>query len=651
VPLFDKWTIRWKLLAVALALVLIPLIFVGVITAYVAREQAELGVTRASRADLTHMSEFTLDLLASHHRQFEVYKEDKRRTAIKDLSSLAEFAYKLVATQHAQHTQGLVTLGAAKAQARAAMKAVNIGETGYVYAMTGAGDLTVHVALEGKNIQGARDPDGRAFIREMCQTAKASKRGEIHTIVYPWKNELLGEERLRKKVVAYLYFEPWDWIVAAGGYLEETYGDVSFERRAFGELVETIGEKAVGETGYIYAMTHEGVLTVHPFRVGESVWDERDHNGEPFIREMCRKKRGWIRYPWKNETDTTSRMKLVHYEHFEPWDWIVAVGSYEEEFYRPASAIGRRILTGVGALTLIVALIAIVLAFLISKLLTDPVRRLSRAMQDVRCGRLATRVEVRSQDELGELARGFNRMADVLCEHKELEANLARQEKMAALGVLASEVAHEINNPLGVILGYASHLEGKLDEGDARLTYAQEIKGETRRCRDIVQDLLGYARVPKPATTPTDLNALIEETLRFVANHAELATLPVEPDLASGLPEIPADPDQLRRVFVNLIANAGAAMGEGERLRVVTRGRGPHQVDVMFADDGAGIPPEELERVFEPFFSKSRQGTGLGLAIVKTIIEQHGGRVRIDSKLGHGTTVTVSLFTEKGASA
>ena len=650
-PLFGKWTIRWKLLVVALSLVLIPLIFVGVITAYVAREQAELGVTRASRADLVHMAEFTLDLLSSHHRQFEVYKEDKRRTAIKDLSTLAEFAYKLVATQHAQHTQGLVTLDAAKAQARAAMKAVNIGETGYVYAMTSAGDLTVHVALEGKNILDARDPEGRAFIRDMCQTARASRPGEVHTIVYPWKNELLGEERLRKKVVAYLYFEPWDWIVAAGGYLEETYEDVGFERRAFEELVTTIGDKAVGDTGYIYAMTTRGVLTIHPFRAGESVWDERDHNGELFIREMCRKQRGWIRYPWKNETDAASRMKLVHYEHFEPWDWIVAVGSYEDEFYRPASAIGRRILTGVGILTLIVALIAIVLASLISRLLTDPIRRLSRAMQDLRRGRLATRVEARGEDELGELARGFNLMADVLSENKALEANLARQEKMASLGVLASEVAHEINNPLGVILGYAAHLEGKLDEGDPRLSYAQEIKGETRRCRDIVQDLLGYARVPRPEPAPTDLNELIRETLRFVANHAELSAVRVEPDLASELPALPLDPDQLRRVFINLIANAGAAMGEDDRLRVVTRGRGPHQVDVMFADDGAGIPPDELERVFEPFFSKSRQGTGLGLAIVKTIVEQHGGRVRIDSKPGHGTTVTVSLFTDKGASS
>jgi len=645
----HKLKIRWKLLVITLPLFVGPLAFIGLASTYVAREQAQLGVVEASRNDLVHMVEFTLDLLHSHHRQFEVYKEDKRQTIIKDLSTLSQFAFNLVAAQHAQYVSGLLDLETARSDARAALKGVNIGETGYVYAITTKGDLTVHVALEGRNILDAKDDTGRYFIQEMIRTALASEPGAVNTIVYPWRNEILGEVQQRKKVVAYMYFEPWDWIVAAGSYLDESYEDPAFERRAFQELKDTIGRKKVGETGYIYAMTPGGKLTIHPFREGDSVWNETDHNGSHFIRTMCEQKSGWIRYPWMNDTDPAPRMKLVHYEYFEPWNWIVAVGSYEDEFYRPASAVGERILFGVGLLTLIVALIAVVFAFLLSKTVTDPVRKITRAMSEVRRGRLDTRLDVHSGDELGDLARDFNTMIEVLRENKELAAVLAKQEKMASLGVLSSEVAHEINNPLGVILGYAAHMEGKLDAEDPNIEHVREIKNECRRCKNIVQDLLSFTRIPKPSFERVDLNALLEQIVAFVSNHADLEHLTLERDLDSELPLMRVDPDQLRRVVINLVLNAGAATEEGGHLWISTRRRLSHMmVELVFRDDGSGIAEDDLARVFDPFFTTRTQGTGLGLAISKTIIEANHGHIHIDSKPDRGTTVVVTLPMDGG---
>ncbi|MBS1221064.1 MAG: histidine kinase [Proteobacteria bacterium] len=142
--------IRGKLLAVVLPLVLLPVLSVGVIVGYVSEQQAYLGITQATRADLEHMTQFTLDLLNAHYRQFEVYKEDKQRTVQNNLATLARFAYNLVAVQQEQYASSQHTLEAAQQEARMAFKNISVGETGYLYAMTSKGDLTIHVAQEGE---------------------------------------------------------------------------------------------------------------------------------------------------------------------------------------------------------------------------------------------------------------------------------------------------------------------------------------------------------------------------------------------------------------------------------------------------------------------------------------------------------------------
>ena len=639
--------IRGKLIAVVLPLVLLPVLSVGVIVGYVSEQQAYVGITQATRSDLEHMAQFTLDLLNAHYQQFEVYKEDKRRTVYNNLATLAQFAYSLVAVQQEQFASGQHTLEAAQQEVRKAFKNISVGETGYLYAMTSKGDLTIHVAQEGENIFDAQDEKGRYFIREMGEKAVAAKPGEVLYIVYPWRNESLGEAQPRNKIVAYRYFQPWDWIIAAGGYLEETYEDVAFEKKALQELKENILDKAVGVTGYIYAMTTRGELTIHPFREGQNIYDQKDQDGRYFIREMIERKNGWIRYPWRNETDATSRMKIVRYQYFAPWDWIVAVGSYENEFYEPANEIERRILSSMGLLTFVVGAFSVLLVFFASKLLTDPIQRLIAGIREVKRGRLDTQIAVTANDELGELAANFNRMTEVLRTNKDLETSLAQQNKMASLGVLSSEVAHEINNPLGVILGYAAYLENKMNPDDPGFKYIQEIKRESKRCKNIVQDLLSYARVPKPALEETDINALLEQIVDFAAHHTDMDAVNIVTDFDSRLPRIWVDGDQIRQVAMNLMLNAGAAMPDGGRLAVGTTLNKDGDVKLTFQDSGAGIPPENLEKIFEPFFTTKARGTGLGLAITKTIVEQHGGRIEVTSEVGQGTTVTVSLLTHR----
>jgi two-component system, NtrC family, sensor kinase len=635
--------LRWKMVALVLPLVIIPIFIVGGVIGYISTKQAYLGITQTSKDDLQHMAGFTVDLLNSHYQQFQVYKQDKEKSFNQELATLTELAYNVVQSQQRQYKSGRIDMATATREAHNALSKVNVGKTGYIYAMTSKGELKVHVAQEGTNVFNSKDEKGRYFIREMCEKAVHSKPGEVLYIVYPWKNASLGDKVLRKKVVAYRYFKEWDWIIAAGGYLEETSDDVAFERRSFASLKEKIKSKMVGKTGYVFCLDGSGNFMIHPTGEGKNFLDATDFNGEHFIREMCELKSGWIRYPWKNAGEPTPRMKIVRYEYFKPWNWIVAVGSYEDEFYLEANAIKGRIMESMVVLTILVSVVAVLLVFVAARVMTDPINRMMIVIRKVKQGRLDETIVVETNDELGELATAFNRMTKIIKHNKELEANLAQQGKMASLGVLSSGVAHEINNPLGVILGYAAYIEGKLPQDDPNYKYIHEIKRESKRCKKIVQDLLSYARTPQPVLEETDLNELLEQIVDFAANHTDMHHVTVLKEFDQRLPSIMVDGDQLRQVAINLILNAGSAMQKGGRLVVSSTLGEDGFVSLKFCDNGAGIPQEHMEKIFEPFFTTRVKGTGLGLAITKQIIEQHHGKISIESEIGHGTTVEVRL--------
>lgn len=643
----NKLKLRGKLLALVLPLVIIPIFVVAGVIGFIANQQAYLGVTTTSKDDLQHLSAFCIDLLDSHYQQFQVYKLDKACNLNKELATLTALSYNLVTAEQNQHTQGKVDLETAKREARQALKKTNVGETGYIYAMSSRGDLLAHIAREGENVFDERDENGRYFIREMCAAARVSKPGETLFITYPWRNAILGDKKPRTKVVAYRYFREWDWIIAAGSYLDETAEDAAFERQSFAKLKESIRAKKVGETGYIFCMDSKGTFTVHPDSEGKNMINARDLNGNSFFREMCDKKSGWIRYPWKNSTDSEVRMKIVRYDYFEPWDWIVAVGSYEDEFYQEANKIKSHILFSMALLTLVVGAAATCLVFWASNFFTRPITHMMSVIKRVKRGNLDERMTVSGQDELAEMGSAFNRMTEIIQRNKAMESNLAQQGKMASLGVLSSGVAHEINNPLGVILGYAGYLESKMGEDDPNYQYIHEIKRESKRCKKIVQDLLSYARTPRPTLEATDLNDLLQQIVDFAANHTDMRGVKISTKLASGLPAVELDGDQMRQVAINLVLNAGGAMPDGGNLTVSSEAIDATHVRITFSDSGCGIPPESLETIFEPFYTTKASGTGLGLAITRQIIEQHHGEIHIDSVVGKGTCVTVTLPIEQ----
>lgn len=638
----NNLKIRWKMTVVVLPLVLIPIFVVGTVVGWIAYRQAHLGITQTSMDDLDHLAAFTVDLLDSHNQQFQVYRADKKAATEQELSSLTNFAYGLVEAQDRLYRNGDIDLASAQQAARSAMKRVQVGETGYIYAMTSNGELTVHIAREGENVYDEMDEDGRHFISAMCKAATKAAANQLLKIIYPWRNAELGDSAPRQKMVVYRYYRPWDWIIAAGGYLDETYENPEAEQKAFAELKDRIKAKRVGQTGYIYCMDRKGTLMIHPEAEGENIYASKDSDGTPFIEQMCKQREGWIRYPWQNPGDPYPRRKIVRYLYYQPWDWIVAVGSYEDEFYQETNLIKGRILSSLGVISVIVGSLSILMVFFAAKVLSDPIRHMTDVIRDIKRGQFNRKMEITSRDELGELAITFNRMTNNLQRNRELEANLAQQGKMASLGILSSGVAHEINNPLGVILGYAGYIENKLDPEDPNYHFIHEIKRESKRCKKIVQDLLNYSRTPKPEFAETDLNRLLDQIVSFAANHTDMHGVEIVKKFDNDLPLLWLDGDQIRQVAINLILNAGAAMSEGGQLTVATR-REEHDVVMSFVDTGSGISEDDLDRIFEPFFTTKDRGTGLGLAITRQIIEQHHGSIRISSRLKQGTTVIIRL--------
>lgn len=630
-------------MVVILPLVIVPIFILGAAIGYVATEQAYEGLAENSKADLDHMASFTLDMLDGHHRQFEVYREDKKKIVQEEMKTLVDLAYTMITEQLRLLQTGKTDILTAQQAVRNSFKDVSIGRSGYLYAITDNGLLTIHPAREGENIYNIQDDTGHFFIREMIEQALESRQGEVLYAIYPWSNELPGETKPRKKIVAFRYCPKWDWIVAAGGYLDETYEDPAFERTALATLNNQIKNKKVGKTGYIYCMDKDGTLKIHPDAEEENIIASKDSNGREFVAEMIANKNGWIRYPWLNVGEKKARMKIVRYRYYEPWDWIVAVGSYEDEFYQAANELKWRVATYVLLLPMLIGVVAVGLVFLASKVLTDPIQKMMDVIRQVKSGRLDQQIKIQSHDELGELAIAFNRMIRMLRKNKELEAALAQQGKMASLGVLSSGVAHEINNPLGVILGYAGYLEKKISEDDPMYTYIHDIKRESKRCKKIVQDLLSYSRTPKPVLEPVNINRLLRQIIDFSRNHTDLYHVSISQEFTSDLPLISADADQLRQVAINLLLNAGSAMTNRGEIKVTTMLEQDRFIRIDFTDQGEGISEDNLEKIFEPFFTTKARGTGLGLAITKQIIDMHQGEIFIDSELEIGTTVSIRL--------
>ena len=229
-----------------------------------------------------------------------------------------------------------------------------------------------------------------------------------------------------------------------------------------------------------------------------------------------------------------------------------------------------------------------------------------------------------------------------LTEFRELQERLDRAGKLAALGQMAAQLAHEIRNPLNGIEGFASLLVRDLDAGDPRRQFAQHIVAGARSLNKIVTNMLDFAQPCVPQPRPTSAASVLDEALAFIAEecrHTGRENIALERDFDPEADALLADPDLLRQAAMNLLLNSVQAMADGGTLRVVTRlaPSAEDWIEIRIEDSGPGIPAEVRDKVLEPFFTTKSRGTGLGLAIVQKIARVHGGELALETEEGRGT--------------
>lgn len=269
---------------------------------------------------------------------------------------------------------------------------------------------------------------------------------------------------------------------------------------------------------------------------------------------------------------------------------------------------------------------------------------------------------VRERREREDLARLRNILEQKVEERtrqlRDMEVQMLQSAKMAAVGQLAAGIAHEINNPLGGILGYAQFMLSKLEKPDFNIEdfktcgeYIRHIERESQRCKHIVESLLVFSRKSSEAFEPVDVKSVVETTLSLLRHSLELQNIKLNLEPAPNLPLIVGNANQLQQVFTNIIINARQAMPQGGELNIcfATKQEGTKRyLEVSFRDTGCGVSKENLGKVFEPFFTTKQdwKAVGLGLSVSYQIIQEHKGMIRAESELGKGATFIISLPVE-----
>jgi len=371
-------------------------------------------------------------------------------------------------------------------------------------------------------------------------------------------------------------------------------------------------------------------------RVSEEVYNQVIVQGEPWI-DRAYVVNNWYITAYEPIRDAYNRIIGILY-----------VGILEQKYIDIQR---QTILTFLG-ITVLGAMIAMAVSYFIANRISVPINKLVSASQEVAEGNLEAHVEIRTNDELQYLAESFNAMASALKKRDEqlkdfTTKKILESERLALVGQLSANVAHELNNPLQGIVTF-SHLllEDQPCDNPMHASSLQKIVVQANRCKNIIRGLLDFSRQRKPDKTLCNINSVLGDCVSLIENQAIFLNIEILKDFQADIPMAIIDPSQVERVFINLILNAAEAMDGSGHLALTTRSNANRDfIEIVFSDTGQGIRENDLNKIFDPFFTTKDvgHGTGLGLAISYGIIKGHKGTITVESEVGKGTTFTVGL--------
>lgn len=292
---------------------------------------------------------------------------------------------------------------------------------------------------------------------------------------------------------------------------------------------------------------------------------------------------------------------------------------------------------------------AVFVLFLVLNKVMRPVVKLREGAERIGKGEFGHRIEIASKDEIGELSEGFNRMAANLEKMRSMEERLYQSERLAAIGKFAAGIAHEINNPVGNVIGIAK-LRLKNTEDIAAREDLESIIKDSGRCASIIKDLLAYSRQSPPKKEITALDNLIDSAIKNVANQANAKHIEIVRETDSELRDIRVDPLQMSQVLSNILLNAVQSIESSGSITLRTAVISDDMAEISISDNGIGIKDEIKDKIFYPFFTTKAvgEGTGLGLAISYGIVQNHGGEIIAESGKGNGSTFRIRLPLGEG---
>jgi signal transduction histidine kinase len=445
---------------------------------------------------------------------------------------------------------------------------------------------------------------------------------------------------------------------ASGRFVGVVGVDVTVER-----LSKKILELAAGEGSYAFLMGRHGAVIAFTEAAASDIGYQMGLRLDQFnLFERVKEGLQGVLEVMATGSSGTTRVriegmeKIVSYHPVVTSGWILGFVMPVEWVTRSAFRIGEKIRARTTLLQeqmllffTFLVLAVLFVTFVAAKRIANPVRELAEGAKRVGSGELGYRVAEASDDEIGDLARSFNEMARSLAQREEelahIQKKLIASESLSSMGKVAAAVAHEIRNILGVIKNSSYYLRDKAGAGVAeeqRVQIAKHLKiiqGEIGIAEGIITDLLAFATPLLPHMKEIDLHVLLREA-------AEKAAFPeriqVTLELGPSPRFIEGDPVLLGLVFLNILQNARQAMPDGGTVSVSSRA-GERETSVVIADSGPGIREENLKLLFEPFFTTKAKGIGLGLSLSKRIVEEHGGRIEVESTVGKGTRFTVIL--------
>ena len=444
------------------------------------------------------------------------------------------------------------------------------------------------------------------------------------------------------------------------------YGGILVNRNY--EIVDRVKETVFKEEKYKGVETGTATIFQGDLRISTNVTDlEGKRAIGTRISEEVKKAVLDVGRSWYDRAFVVKDWYITAYEPIKNIEGeiigILYVGTLEKPYLDTAN----RVMLTFTILALLCVVFLLIILYFATTSIIQPVQKMVAATHQIADGDLNHKVEIQSQDEIGELASAFNQMTEKLkaanrelvdwgttLEKKveertkelvEMQARLVQSEKLAGLGKLAAGIAHEINNPLGGILIYSHLLLEESKKDTSAYENLKKIVKETTRCKNIVKGLLEFSRPKEPEMMMTDINDAVLRAMAIFEPQVLFHNIEVRKEL-SELPRIVADSSQLQQVFTNIIANAAEAIAGNGILTIRTSlDKQTDRIKVEFTDTGHGIKPEDMKRLFEPFFTTKEvgKGTGLGLAISYGIVQKHQGSIEVRSKVGKGSTFTVIL--------